>query len=420
MQMSAGEWFALFWTAEDWENLATNTNAYATKMRTPDPTTGKPPRPLYGKWRPVTVAELKAFIGITIVLGVYRVRSFRDFWRQKGELRLGKATIPVRRYQWKGKRHLRDGLRLGLEGRAVKWISNIDLYTSGLSCKRYTKIKRYLHVSDPAETYSDKDWYKKVEPLNSNIRQRSQALAVPATNTAVDEMMARFFGRSKDTVRMPAKPIKEGYKIFALCQAGYTYNWLFHSRTTGVAELPAYSDLAPTQALVYHLACSLPYDRAPYHFNVYMDNLFTTPKLLVKLRDQGIGGAGTARSNAFPAEHKVLGEDADWNTIAGGATASGKVCATEWQDQRTVHMLSTLHPLSRRIVKHRRMPRNTSTNGPRMRKAFTSTRMKALIPTVINDYNFYKSGVDRADQYRASFFTQQTCYGGNSMQPCHL
>jgi hypothetical protein len=30
------------------------------------------------------------------------------------------------------------------------------------------------------------------------------------------------------------------------------------------------------------------------------------------------------------------------------------------------------------------------------------------IPTVINDYNTHKGGVDIADQYRESYFTQQT------------
>jgi hypothetical protein len=363
-EMSAVDWFGLVWTEDDWESLIHNTNAYAQKQRTPDPETGRPPRPLCGKWQPVTTVELKAWVAITIVMGVYRFRSFRDFWRQQGYLKLGQARVPVRRYdQPRGRRS---------PHRVTAWVRNHDTYTAALSRTRYTKIKRYLHVSDPTETYSDKEWFRKLEPLNSKIRDRCQELVVPATNTTVDEMMVRFFGRSKHIVRMPKKPIKEGYKIFALCVAGYTYNWLLHSQTVGTTELPAESTsklgLAPTQGLVHQLALSLPYKE--FDFNVYMDNLFTTVTLLLSLRKKSIGGVGNARSNAFPSEHKVLADSAEWNTVSGGPTGDGKVRAIEWQDQRTVQMLSTIHPLSRKIQKKCKAPRPTSTNGLRIRNTF--------------------------------------------------
>ena len=36
---------------------------------------------------------------------------------------------------------------------------------------------------------------------------------------------------------MPSEPIKEGYKVFALCDTGYTYDWLYASRSESVAGL---------------------------------------------------------------------------------------------------------------------------------------------------------------------------------------
>jgi hypothetical protein len=45
-------------------------------------------------------------------------------------------------------------------------------------------------------------------------------------NVSIDEMMIWFFGRSKHTFKAPNKPIKEGYKIFALYKAGYTYHFM--------------------------------------------------------------------------------------------------------------------------------------------------------------------------------------------------
>ncbi|KAF8242542.1 hypothetical protein K440DRAFT_638920 [Wilcoxina mikolae CBS 423.85] len=198
-EATASDWFSLFWTDNDWENLKQNTNKYATKQRTPDPTTAVTPRPLYGRWKPVNIAELKAYVAIVIVLGVFRVRSYREFWRQKWECKLG---IQLQR------RVPRRGTRAKTVHHDMVWIPYHDIFSTALSCSRFIQIKRYIHVCDPNIHLNEAEWYKKLEPLNSSIRGRCQSLAVPATNTSVDEMMVRFFGCSKHTVRMPKKPIK--------------------------------------------------------------------------------------------------------------------------------------------------------------------------------------------------------------------
>jgi len=42
-------------------------------------------------------------------------------------------------------------------------------------------------------------------------------------------MMVAFTGRSQHTLKMPNKPIDEGYKIYAICDHGYTYGFEFYS-----------------------------------------------------------------------------------------------------------------------------------------------------------------------------------------------
>jgi len=44
--------------------------------------------------------------------------------------------------------------------------------------------------------------------------------------------MVLFKGRSFHTIKMPNKPIDQGYKIYALCEKGYTYSFLFYSGET--------------------------------------------------------------------------------------------------------------------------------------------------------------------------------------------
>jgi Transposase IS4 len=41
----------------------------------------------------------------------------------------------------------------------------------------------------------------------------------------VDEIMLKFEERTTQKITIPGKPIPIGFKIFALGDSGYTYNW---------------------------------------------------------------------------------------------------------------------------------------------------------------------------------------------------
>jgi len=88
----------------------------------------------------------------------------------------------------------------------------------------------------------------------------------------------------------------------------------------------------------------------------------------------------------------------------------GKVLALQWQDNSSVHFLSTIHSLEDRIVSERKKPQISSGNGPAIPRSFGShERVKVSIPVITNDYNRYKVGVDVADQYSSYYFTQLKC-----------
>ena len=142
------------------------------------------------------------------------------------------------------------------------------------------QIKRYLHISIPLTTASGqaiklarKDWWQKLEPLSSHLQCRSQELYLPSTNVAVDEMMVNFTGRSTHTIRMPGKPIPVGYKILAICDSGYTLNWLYTSRVDSIASHEKQSNLSPTSSAVLQLCSILNTEK---RYVVYMDNAFST------------------------------------------------------------------------------------------------------------------------------------------------
>src|SRR6266542_243201 len=138
-----------------------------------------------------------------------------------------------------------------------------------------------MHISDymTPSTF----WYFKVEPLATHIRTVSQSICIPSSNVSIDEMIARFSGRSAYTVRIKNKPIPEGYKILFLCDSGYTYTFIFTSRIQNQPEVQQIPNLGKIGSEVYHLVSKLPKNKS---FNIYMDNYFTSIKLFKYLHEK--------------------------------------------------------------------------------------------------------------------------------------
>jgi hypothetical protein len=96
---------------------------------------------------------------------------------------------------------------------------------------RYQQIKRYFYVSAPSA--ENQPWYLKLSPLYKHLNTQFKAFYVPSQNVSVDEMMEAFTGRSAHTLKMPNKPIGEGYKMWGLGDYGYIWHFLWYSRIEG-------------------------------------------------------------------------------------------------------------------------------------------------------------------------------------------
>jgi hypothetical protein len=69
-----------------------------------------------------------------------------------------------------------------------------------------------------------------VWPLYEVLRQQFKAYVVLGQDVSFDEMMVPYTGRSSHILKMKNKPIAEGFKIWALCDHGYTWDFLWYSR----------------------------------------------------------------------------------------------------------------------------------------------------------------------------------------------
>ena len=322
-------------------------------------------------WKPLTLNELKIWFALVIYMGVHKIYAIEDLWNSDEK----KAVHSIKQF---------------------------------MSLFRFQQIKRFLHISSAIEPHLY--WYSKVEPLASHIRETSKKLYVPCSQVSVDEMIARFSGRSAHTIRMKNKPTPEGYKILSLCDAGYTYTFMFTSRVEKNTEIESVVGLNETGRLVWHLVKQLPHSKT---FHVYMDNYFSNIPLFKYMRDNGIGACGTVRTNSakFPKELKVGKTlSLDWNTLSGKVIDN--VLATLWIDNGPVTMLTTIHEICGdewKVIRNRRRPRETSSNANTVRQVFGNAPRKELaIPKVIDDYNHHMGGVDIADQLRGYYNCQLT------------
>ena len=191
-------YFELFWDSIVWNTLIENTNAYAQykEARYKENKRGQKSR----WWKAVTLYEMRTFIALLIYIGIVGTSNIESFWDKSG--------------------------------------TTIHKPMESMTFFRFEQIKRYFHISAPITT----KWHMKLEPLASLLRIKFQAYVILGQNVSFDEMMVPFSGRSKHTLKMKNKPISEGFKIWALCDHGYLWDFLFYSRTTGKLYRHLYSN----------------------------------------------------------------------------------------------------------------------------------------------------------------------------------
>jgi hypothetical protein len=224
-------------------------------------------------WKSVTSSEILAYLGILIYMGIHVEPHINDYWNTNGE------DFPIHRPVRKT-----------------------------MSRHRWKQINRYLHIWDPTldqlfERPDDKVRpHEKVDPLWKLLSSSFQRYWKPGRDIAIDECIEGFTGRTRDTVNIPTKPTPIGFKIWVLADNGYVLNLLWHvkgdSRDQGPQGLRTIWEeqgFSRTQAVVLELMTRMPNEGKGH--SVWLDNLFTSSKLLTTLRNHGIGAAGTVRTS---------------------------------------------------------------------------------------------------------------------------
>ncbi len=144
------------------------------------------------------------------------------------------------------------------------------------------------------------------------LREKSTNYWLSNTNLIVDEVMLKFEGRTSQKITISGKPILTEFKLFALGDSGYIYNWectksgiiegiLREKKKVSISILNSSlsTSLNLTQSVVIRLANSLSkFTENKLFFHFYLNNLFVYWKSAQALKERGIAVTETIRKGA--------------------------------------------------------------------------------------------------------------------------
>ncbi|MFL5661999.1 MAG: hypothetical protein ACJ8BW_11720 [Ktedonobacteraceae bacterium] len=212
------EIFKQFWPDEHMEGMVECTNEYARQYIEKRRAEGPPikPQSRLAAWKPVTSIELHNFFGVMLHTGCDRKSQLKDYWR-----------APV--YQQESLQTMTNHMTLRRFELIYKFftISKSSLETFDTPAEPILPSRQKRKKSTSQKAASFKRFFDKLEPIASYIRETCKRVYIPGTHVTIDEAMVAFRGRTKHTTKLKNKPIKEGFKVWALAEHGYIWSWLW-------------------------------------------------------------------------------------------------------------------------------------------------------------------------------------------------
>jgi len=174
---------------------------------------------------------------------------------------------------------------------------------------------------------------------------------------------------------MPKKPVKFGIKVWVICEADTGYCLKFQIYTGKLDE-------GQEHGLAYRVVFDLMEDYLDKNHHLFFDNFYSTVKLFQDLEDRATYSCGTIRSDRgrFPDSFK----NAKLQRGESKFIRCDNLVGVHWKDKRDVFVLSTIKGTGVEMVERRA--------GDPITK-----------PEMIIDYNNHMNGVDKCDQYLASY-----------------
>ncbi|KAK3878905.1 hypothetical protein Pcinc_016491 [Petrolisthes cinctipes] len=180
------------------------------------------------------------------------------------------------------------------------WSLDEDLDTglvrNSMPRNRYTEIKRYLHFANNENAAQNtKDKAFKLRPVMDYLNKKFRAFGIFSRELSIDEQIVTYYGKHGLKQFLRGKPIRFGFKQWILCcgSTGYCYQMnLYQGKEERNSDCTFEETLRGKVVLemIQHLDIHSDHE-------IYMDNFFTSHKLLAYMKDIGIRLTGTTRAN---------------------------------------------------------------------------------------------------------------------------
>ena len=333
------EYFELIFPPDMIECLVTETNRYAKQRQEAVGLTDN-------GWTETHSNEMRAFIGINILMGIHSLPEQDLYWSEDKFL-----GVP-----------------------AVQEV---------MSQNRFRKLSQYLHCNnnDTAAPRGTDDYnpLHKVQLTIDRLQETFSAQYRPRRDLAIDEAMIAFQGRNFMKQYLPAKPTKWGFKSWTLAESksGYVCDFSIYK---GKSKVPL------PHGLGYQVVMTLSERHQRKYHHLFFDNYFSSVKLLRDLEAAGTYACSTVQANrkGIPESVKKPGKLTRGQSITEQA---GNLIATVWRDKRNVNIIAT----------------NCNPSTVKVPRRKGKEIVQVDCPSAIVNYNQNMGGVDLSDQYRSYY-----------------
>lgn len=283
------DYFFLFMNARFLNLILKCTNKYGNKLKV-EATTA---RSRFSKWTDLSVAELKTFIGIILLMGTIKLNRMVDYWSTHYFFRLSPRLF--------------------------------------MSRDRFFLILRALNVQDIERTES----IFKIKSLIDLFNETVDAVYYPLRELTIDESLILWKGRLYFRQYIKGKAHRYGIKLYILADANGI-----------ILKIHMYAGSQDVQVggrnhvkKVVHLLMQKYFDKG---HALYLDNFYTSVGLADELIGKNTYVTGTLRPNRIgnPRELKMCKLKPGESCILQN---NKKIVVTKWQDKREVLFISTEH-----------------------------------------------------------------------------
>ena len=248
---------------------------------------------------------------------------------------------------------------------------------------RYLEIKRYLHFNDNSTLGSNEPPRSfKIAPIIELMSEKFSKFGIFSKRLSIDEQMIQYYCRHFMKQFIRGKPIRFGYKNWAICcsSTGYCFNFdLYegkqeqHSEANGLGASVVLNQVSKVTSPSNHI--------------FYFDNYFTSFQLMKLLTEQNVSASGTVRinrTNKCPLQTDESLKKQERGFYDYMFDRNNDIFATVWKDNNNVKLLSNYRG---------------SQPTQKVKRWSKQKKMQVTVeqPKCLAEYNSYMGGVDKMD-----------------------